>query len=197
MFTLRYEYGQDRINGDYNTVGGFVNVGFQLENLLSGESPFTLPEPVFRSPRDLTRSPALKVRRNWSQPHAVVLSRSVANQPVCPNLQGSVYIAASITSAAHLSTIPAIPPLVTSAYTFCWCGYTGPTALLFVNIFDGANVLGPISFVHIDGPSGCESRIALMGASPAPNGLILVTASPPGLPLTFSPGGGVSVQVNQ
>ena len=76
MFTLRYEHGQDRINGDYNTVGGFVTVGFQLENLLNGESPFTMPEPVFRSPRDLRRLLGLKVKRNWHQPEAVVAARS-------------------------------------------------------------------------------------------------------------------------
>ena len=36
VFTLRYEYGRDRLNGDYNTVGGFVTVGLQLENILKG-----------------------------------------------------------------------------------------------------------------------------------------------------------------
>ena len=41
VFCLRYDYGQDKINGNYNTVGGFVNIGFQAENLLKGESPFT------------------------------------------------------------------------------------------------------------------------------------------------------------
>jgi len=81
VFTLRYEHGHDRIDGDYNTVGGFVNVGFQLENVLKGESPFTTPEPVFKSPRDLQRLLGLKVKRNWYQPAAVVLARSTANPP--------------------------------------------------------------------------------------------------------------------
>lgn len=86
MFTLRYEYGHDRINGAYNTVGGFVTVGFSLENMLSGGSPFTLPEPVFKSPRDLRRLLGLKVKRNWYQPAAVVLARSSANQsPPAPS----------------------------------------------------------------------------------------------------------------
>ncbi len=79
VLTLRYEHGHDRLNGDYNTVGGFVTVGFQLENLLSFESPFTLPEPVFKSPREVRRLLGLKVKRNWYQPEAVVLARSVAN----------------------------------------------------------------------------------------------------------------------
>ncbi len=30
----------------------------------------------------------LKVKRNWYQPEAVVLARSAANPPTCPNLQG-------------------------------------------------------------------------------------------------------------
>jgi hypothetical protein len=75
MFTLRYEHGRDRIDGEYNTVGAFANVGFHLENLLKGESPFTVPEPVFRSPRNLRRMLSQKVKRNWYAPATVVLSR--------------------------------------------------------------------------------------------------------------------------
>ncbi len=78
MFTLRYEYGHDRIDGSYNTVGGFINVGFQLENLLRGESPFSFPEPVFRSSRDLRRLLGLKVKRNRHQPTATISSRTNA-----------------------------------------------------------------------------------------------------------------------
>ncbi len=76
VFSLKYEYGHDRVNGDYNTVGGFVNIGFQLENLLKGESPFTAPEPVFSSPRNLRRMLTQKVKRDWHQPTAVVQSRT-------------------------------------------------------------------------------------------------------------------------
>jgi hypothetical protein len=91
VFTLRYEYGHDRINGSYNTVGGFVTVGFQLENLLNFESPFTLPEPVFKSPRDLRRLLGLKVKRNWYQPAAVVLTRSPVIPPSPPPTPISVF----------------------------------------------------------------------------------------------------------
>ncbi len=76
VFTLRYEHGHDRLNGYYNTVGGFVNVGFQLENVVKGEIPFTMPEPVFQSPRNLLRLLTQKVKRNWHQPDAVVIVRS-------------------------------------------------------------------------------------------------------------------------
>jgi len=76
VFCLKYEYGHDRVNGDYNTVGGFVNIGFQLENVLNGESPFTLPEPVFSSPRNLRRMLTQKVKREWHEPAAIVQSRT-------------------------------------------------------------------------------------------------------------------------
>ena len=70
MFMLRYEYGNDRINGSWNNVGAFVNIGFQMENIIKGESPFTAPEPVFKSPRNLARMLAQKVKRDWNQQYA-------------------------------------------------------------------------------------------------------------------------------
>ena len=79
VFSLKYEYGHDKINGAYNTVGGFVNIGFQLENVLNGESPFTSPEPIFNSPRNLRRMLTQKVKRDWHQPSAVVASKQIAN----------------------------------------------------------------------------------------------------------------------
>jgi len=82
-FTVRYEYGHDQIAGYYNTIGWSVTVGFQPENLLKGESPFSLPEPVFRSPRDLRRFLGLKVKRNWYQPNALVLARTTPQPTSC------------------------------------------------------------------------------------------------------------------
>ena len=70
MFMLRYEYGNDRINGAWNNIGAFVNIGFQMENILKGESPFTMPEPIFKSPRNLGRMMAQKVKRDWNQQYA-------------------------------------------------------------------------------------------------------------------------------
>ena len=117
MFTLRYEYGHDRIDGDYNTIGGFATVGFQLENLLYGESPITFPEPVFRSPRDLRRLLGLKVKRNWHQPTAVTNC----------DLRGSVLIAPSIPYNTFYTNPPLsdpIPPVTTTTATVCWCNLT-------------------------------------------------------------------------
>jgi hypothetical protein len=78
MLSFRYEYGYDKINGAYNTVGGFVNVGFSLENILKGESPFTAPEPIFQSPRNLKRYLAQKVKRNWHFPAEVISTRTAS-----------------------------------------------------------------------------------------------------------------------
>ncbi len=79
FFTLRYQHGHDKVNGSYDTIGGYVNIGFSLDNILRGESPFVAAEPVFASPRNLRRLLSQKVRRNWHQPAAVVLSRTSAN----------------------------------------------------------------------------------------------------------------------
>jgi len=72
MFTVRYEHGNDRVNGPYDTMGGFVKAGFQVENLFRGENPFTMPEPIFASPRNLLWLLTQKVKRNWHQPALVV-----------------------------------------------------------------------------------------------------------------------------
>jgi hypothetical protein len=78
VLVLKYQIGHDKINQTYHTVGGFVNVGFQPERVLSGESPFTMPEPIFRSPRNLWSwmNRSLSSTRNWSQPASVVLHRN-------------------------------------------------------------------------------------------------------------------------
>lgn len=75
MFVLKYQVGNDKLNGTYQTVGAFVNVGLQLENFARGESPFTMPEPIFRSPRNLRRLLADKVKRDFHQAAPVVVSR--------------------------------------------------------------------------------------------------------------------------
>jgi hypothetical protein len=80
MFVLRYDVGHDKVNQTYQTVGGFVNVGFQLENLLKGKSPFTMPEPLFRSPRSLRYLLTQPVKRDWHQPAAALVAHQVAAQ---------------------------------------------------------------------------------------------------------------------
>jgi hypothetical protein len=65
MFVLKYDVGYDNTNEVYQSASAFMNVGFQLENLFSGDSPFMMPKPVFQSPREMTRLTEAKVNRNW------------------------------------------------------------------------------------------------------------------------------------
>ena len=65
MFALRYEYGNDKVNGTWNNIGGF-----QMESIIKGGSPFSMPEPMFKSPRNLRRMLTQKVKRDWNQQYA-------------------------------------------------------------------------------------------------------------------------------
>jgi len=89
MFMLRYEYGKDRINGQWNNIGAFVNVGFQIENIIRGESPFTATEPIFESPRNLRRMLSQKVKRDWNQQYAPGKRAALAAAAVTANGGGS------------------------------------------------------------------------------------------------------------
>jgi len=198
VFTLRYEYGSDRLDGQYNTVGGFVNVGFQLENLLSGQSPFTLPEPVFRSPRDLRRLLGLKVRRNWHQPEGVVLA---ATTPLCPNLKGSIARLAVLPPGfSTFTTSPPIPDTdpVRNTVRICWCRLkTFPIEPNQIRFCDGTG--GIVSFVVNAGGSlefatsdGCMVRG--MGMSGGSNTWNHVEWFGPLQTVEFDTGGGFSFE---
>jgi len=207
VFTLRYEYGSDRLNGNYNMVGGFANVGFQLENLLSGQSPFTLPEPVFKSPRDLARLLGLKVKRNWHQPAAVVLARS-ASALACPNLQGgSRFPGSSISFSVQINTDSLDPPVRDFPWSrllyikICWCKLINPSnkgaySYLVNNGFGYVPepyVLWPI----FDTPTGCaEFGQQVYWVTSDPNWIVFRTANPE-TPLEFEPGGGLTISVRQ
>ena len=212
MFTLRYEYGKDRLNGSYNTVGGFVNVGFQLENLFSGESPFMMPEPVFRSPRALRRLLGLKVKRNWHQPSAVAVSRAVT--PGCDALPYRV------DSPPY---IKGVDPFYSPSYTLSlkldpldrdgenvrvrWCGYSGPLPALVSFTWTSAQVEVSPGFwsstnqevaVYITATSGTTTTTVSATVNslghpfgPPPDGVTVVFFNLPAGP-QFAPGGGIS-----
>jgi hypothetical protein len=101
LFTIRYEHGHDKVNSSYNTIGAFANMGFELDNILKGESPFTMPEPIFASPRNLWWLLTGKVKRNWHQPVAVVLTRT--GQP--PPSPGCARFLTSVAMPPH-PTVP-------------------------------------------------------------------------------------------
>jgi hypothetical protein len=67
VFVLKYDVGYDKSNQVYQSVAAFMNMGFQLENLAAGKSPFVMPKPVFQSPRNMTTLTEAKVNRNWRQ----------------------------------------------------------------------------------------------------------------------------------
>jgi hypothetical protein len=196
MFTLRYEHGSDLINGDYNTVGGFVNVGFQLENLFSGESPFTMPEPVFRSPRNLSRMLSQKVKRNWAQPEAVRIQsgRTVGQSSECSILNGYIAYVAVLPNfpfvAPTTTTIPAGLGGATTA-TLCWCGLQGtPIGHFHIVVSDGTSfyvlpIIAPAT------PSGCVPglTVGVPTLLAIGNGIGDVHSNS----FTFDPGGGISV----
>ena len=50
VFVVKYAVGRDPINSTYQTVGAFVNVGFRMENILKGESPFIMPTAYLQEP---------------------------------------------------------------------------------------------------------------------------------------------------
>jgi len=65
VFVLKYDVGYDNANQAYQSVAAFINTGFQLENLIAGKSPFVMPKPVFKSPRNVTHFSEAKVNRNF------------------------------------------------------------------------------------------------------------------------------------
>ncbi len=84
VFSLRGGVGHDPVNGWYHTVGGFVNMGIQFSRIFSGESPFTAPEPIFKSPRNLRRLLSRKVDRNYIGPPASSARVTSAGVLACP-----------------------------------------------------------------------------------------------------------------
>ncbi|MBI4964551.1 MAG: inverse autotransporter beta domain-containing protein [Desulfomonile tiedjei] len=75
LFVLKYEYGQDRINSSYHTVGAFVSVPLELENLLQGKWPFKIPDSFLKRRPDFQRLAASRVTRSWRHPQTVVEAR--------------------------------------------------------------------------------------------------------------------------
>lgn len=194
VLSVRYEYGNDPLNGYYNTVGGFVNIGFQLENLLRGDNPFSFPEPVFRSPRNLRRLLGVKVRRNWHLPEAVVLARQL-EIGTCPNLDGLKVISSVIPFNSDLLS-GALPTVSTRNIKFCWCNLlTVPSPAFQIGIVYS----GPTQYTQVltlNTSSGCATVAYLPPPLPDPINVIL-SHSGPVAPLDFGTGGGISFLFNQ
>lgn len=107
VFSVSYDYSYDRLHGDYHTVGGWINVAMQPENILRGENPFSPPVPVFASPRNLNRPLNQKVKRNWQQPTSVLMAQEAARSST--STRSRLILTRTIT--------PALPLLVSSVLT--------------------------------------------------------------------------------
>lgn len=76
VVSAKCEAARDPVNGSYQTVGAFVNIGFQFENLLRGRNPFVMPVPLFNSPRNMNRLTD-KAKRHWRHTtHGVLVASS-------------------------------------------------------------------------------------------------------------------------
>jgi len=178
VLTARYEHGYDRINGPYDTVGGFVTLGFQFDKILRWESPVTMPEPIFVNPRNLRRWLSQKVRRNWHQPTAVVLTRQ--GQGGCGNLDrffaglaistGPLYNSGSVPFSAvpHTCLEPTRFIVVEFDYAFD-AAPTGGTAFWGVNVTDSIHSAVNQFFGHV--PTAQSGHLSLtldtLGIPPA------------------------------
>jgi hypothetical protein len=118
VFVLRYNVGNDQVNQTYQTVGGFVNVGFQPEHVLKGESPFVMPEPIFKSPRSLWYMLTQTVKRNWHQPTTVIIVQNAGGQGGAPSCLSTTAIPGIINPGLANSPflIPQVP--FTTSATF-------------------------------------------------------------------------------
>ena len=81
VFKVSAEYGNDRLTGQYGQVGAYINIGFQTDNILKGENPFTKPERIFRSPRNLRQFASQPAKRNWRKPSAVIANANCEGLP--------------------------------------------------------------------------------------------------------------------
>ena len=77
MVSIKGETAYDPVNGSYQSVSAFINIGFQVENLAQGKNPFVMPEPIFSSPRNMNRL-THKVTRNYrNTTHGLSLASNV------------------------------------------------------------------------------------------------------------------------
>lgn len=77
VVSLKGETAYDPVNGSYQSAGAFLNIGFQIENVLKRKNPFVMPEPIFSSPRNMNRL-TQKVKRHWRHTaHGVCLEPNI------------------------------------------------------------------------------------------------------------------------
>jgi hypothetical protein len=200
--SLKYAVGHDKVDQTYQTVGGFVNLGFRLENLLRGESPFTTPEPIFNSPRHTRYMLTQKVRRDWHQPAAVVVARSIARSAPTPGstLTRLVFSGPIIPDLVPLQFSPPLPGNLTgiTSVTVSWCGLQATTTGILFLLGDQALVAH--NAIQINGltlQQGNGSRtVPTTPFSSFVNPIFVNSFAWSGPALTFDSGGGLAVTLN-
>jgi hypothetical protein len=156
VFVLKYDVGHDNSNLTYQAVGAFMNIGFRLENLVAGESPFEMPKPVFQSPRNLAGLTETKVKRDWKHTTHVAQAAVLSAQPAsaqCPvqtvtivnstNSAVTLYMGfnSNATGGYDLSTafpgwtiVPAPPPYTSYLLTTTMAATDPPLVVSFSNV---------------------------------------------------------------
>ena len=206
MFMLRYEYGSDRINGQWNNIGAFVNVGFQMENVIKGESPFTMPEPIFKSPRNLRRMLTQKVKRDWTQQYAPGRAALSASSSSCAHPGYYKLITNEITENTAYYTTPISPvgDQVGKRITIYWCGYKGSLARVNPYVVWGDQGAGGtdqynVAAFDISGSSGSYTQVMYVGGINTSLGAfpyIYFVVTGVATTLEFDNGGGISFTIN-
>ncbi|MGB6065318.1 MAG: hypothetical protein WBG50_10945 [Desulfomonilaceae bacterium] len=194
MFVLRYKVGHDKVNRTYQEVGGVVNIGFQLENLFRFASPFSKPEPIFKSPRTLRYMLTQPVRRSWHESAVVVQCRSTP--ATCPLPGYRILCGQTLDSDVTYPVAPtptnAFPGSVT--VTIYWSGVTAPPAVVTVIAYTSPVTSGNNTFVRAvnftASPPCGQYTFTSRAFHTSPPGFTLITAT--GAPITFAPGGGMS-----
>ncbi len=177
MFVLKYEAAHDRVNKTYHTVGGFVNVGLQLENLLSGENPLVMPEPIFKSPRNLRRLLTRKSKRNWHQPSIVIASSTSTTTSIaqCQTTTTSVNLGSFVQSGVLTLTRNTPLPLTLDPNA----AITSRGLDIRFNMNTGgpvANFFWQISYVYEDGSESIDCNWAGTGSN---ENVTVSAATPP------------------
>ncbi len=207
VFVVKYAVGRDPINSTYQTVGAFVNVGFRMENILKGESPFIMPTPIFKSPRNILTwlDSTLSYLRNFSQP-ASVLVFAQQSIPFPPSTSAPppgafvIFGPATIGSAIPFTPTPAIPtswPSYTSV-TITWDNVTAgnDVSAIYFDSFTAAPSNGfAFGFAFFLGGNG-SIVTTFHSLSPTighPVGTVALISSD-GNPIGIGPGGFVAFQ---